>query len=95
MRMLATIEQRDLICAEPIAQYQEMCGDLKAAVGVRDRDSPRRPRRGRCTALARPTLNAAGSSLKRANSREPTWPRVPVRQQAPRSRVVLGENRPR
>ncbi len=38
MRVLAELELRDSICAEPLAAYQEACGDLKAAVGVRDRE---------------------------------------------------------
>ena len=38
MRLLAGVERRDLICADSIATYKELCGDLKAAVGVRDRE---------------------------------------------------------
>jgi hypothetical protein len=46
MRLLAGLERRDLICADPIAAYKELCGDLKAAVGVRDREIAAATKRG-------------------------------------------------
>ncbi len=47
MALLDGLERRDSICADPIARYYEMGGDLRAALGVRDRELAEITRKGR------------------------------------------------
>jgi hypothetical protein len=47
MALLDGLERRDSICADPIARYYELGGDLKAALGVRDRELAEMTRKGR------------------------------------------------
>jgi hypothetical protein len=47
MALLDGLERRDSICADPTARYYEMDGDLRAALGVRDRELGELTRKGR------------------------------------------------
>ena len=46
MRVLGKVEHRDYICANSTAAYYELSGDLKAALGVRDRELAEVTRKG-------------------------------------------------
>jgi hypothetical protein len=47
MALLDGLERCDSICADPIARYYELGGDLKATLGIRDRELAEMTRKGR------------------------------------------------
>lgn len=88
MRLLAGLERCDSICADPIAAYRELCGDLMAAVGVRDREIAEVTKKGelhrvcqahvhRCRLLAQAgeitSADLAVARLAASKLRVPEW----------------------